>query len=126
MGQDLHIVDDRGTRRGEARHRFEVSIGEVGDAAVDEEGERSEEGEDDPHGCHQQEGVFSAQHILGVPSPQQEEESTSEGNQQRHQKGDLVFLVEVEGHRSAPGHEESLDEQQRTDDLADDAEVDHI
>ena len=92
---------------------------------MNQEGEHTEEGEDDPDGCHQQEGIFSAQHVLGVPSQQQEEKSASEGDQQRHQEGNLIFLVEVEGHRCAPGHEEGLDEQQRTDDLEDDTEVDH-
>ena len=72
VGQSLDIIDDGGTGGGEAGHGLEVSIGKVGDAAMDKEGEHAEEREDDPGGSDYHVGIAAAEGVLGVATHEQE------------------------------------------------------
>ena len=68
MWQALHIVENGGTSGGKSGYGLEEGICKVADAAVNQEGEHPEEREDDPYGCHEQEGITAIQGVFGMPT----------------------------------------------------------
>ena len=75
MRQTFHIVENGGTCGGEARHRLEEGIGEIGYVAAYEERQGAEETEQSPCQCDDKEGVASA-HGVGCLSAEVSEGKT--------------------------------------------------
>ena len=102
MRQCLHIVDDRGTRGGESRHRFEISIGETIHTPVDEEREHAKEREDHPDQRDHHVGIATAQGVLGLATEVEKDEGRAEGEQRRHEKSQHIILLEDKRHDETP------------------------
>ncbi len=79
---------------------------------MNEEGEHTEEGEDDPNGRYHYEGIMTVQAVSGIPTQQQEQEGTTKSDQHRKKESQRVVFLEIDRHPYAPSHQEGLDEQQ--------------
>ena len=117
MGQAFHIVDERGSRGGEAGDGLEVGIGDGREIAAQVEGEAAEEAEDGPYECHHQEGVAARHRRGGAMADIMEGHAGEEGGHHGNGEGIGVILAIATGHHPTAQHERGLHTEQLADDL---------
>ena len=123
--QRLHIVDDGGAGRGEARHRLEVGVSEVVDVTAQHKRQRAEERKHHPDERDQQIGVAPRQSVVGIAAKVFEHEAEERRHDYRPHEWQRILLFIAQRHRHAEAHHEGFLKEQGTDDFVDELEVDH-
>ena len=94
MWKPFHIVQNGGSRGGETGHGFEESVGDIADIATDEERQHAEQTENNPGDGDQQEGVTTAQIVVGIVPQIFQYKATASSKNRRDNKGnEIVFLI---------------------------------
>ena len=94
MWKPFHIVQNGGSRGGETGHGFEEGVGDIADIATDEERQHAEQTENNPGDGDQQEGVTTAQIVVGIVPQIFQYKATASSKNRRDNKGnEIVFLI---------------------------------